>query len=209
MILTVSLSQTVFAGTCETYEDLPYAQEVTAGDIKQIGRAIENRKNGDKVYLGCSAERDGECIRITSVLEAVSCASKEAPRFFELNTKIDIVDVPEGRLSIRMHYKTRSELELPKQGYNYFYFTYMDLLLAGENSVYAIALPLTLAADVALLPYRAVKNVVDRVSYKVVMSKMNRSQVVSEVAVGLKPMKMKNRHFENMLHTFAYISQGL
>ena len=211
VLLTFTAAQSLYAGQCETYEDLVFGKEVAAGDIKPMGHAIMNRANGDKIYLGCAVLENGECTRLTTVLEAVSCASKDKPRFFNINTKIDFQTVPEGRAALRMHYATRSELGFPRDGYEYVKATYIVLYAAGETSVpvFYVALPFAIAIDVALLPYRIVKTGIDKIAYKVVMSKANRALVVNEEGVDKRAMRMKRKHFENLLHAFSRISEGL
>ena len=205
LLLALALvSQSVFAGTCPTYYETKNLNEISAKEITPLGRAIENRKHEDKIYLACTEMKDGQCARISLVLEATSCATKEAPRFFDLNKNLnfvrDNVITPKDRMSDR----TDIELGLPKSPADYLFFTWMTLYIASGfmdngDPLFYVLIPVGVVADIVAAPIRGTTYVAHKITKNVVMKKIGKLLAIDPTGAKMSPMKMKNVHFENLI----------
>ena len=159
LLFTLCLPQLVLAGTCETYPGLNKTEELSAKDIKQVGRAVKNRKNEDQVYLACTDLKNGECARIAMVLKAVSCAQNSEPRFFDINKNLNFINSNDEEITDNLNKSLNWKLGLPKSALEYILFSTIAYYgMAAESpalaTVFFVLLPIAAAADIIAAPIR-------------------------------------------------------
>ncbi len=195
----IILSQSALAGSCQTYYETKNISEIAAKDVTPIGRAMKNRKHDDKIYLACTETKEGQCSRISVVLEATSCATKEAPRFFDLNKNLNFIADKTLLARERMSERTRRELDLPKTSQNYLFFTWLTLYMGDGEGVFYVLVPVGIAADIVGAPIRGIIHASSAITQNVVMKKIGKVLAIDPAGVNMSPLKIKNKHFENFI----------
>ena len=208
LLFSLCLSQLGLAGTCETYPELNKTEELSAKDIKQVGRAVKNRKNADQAYLACTDSKNGECVRIAMVLEAISCAQNSEPRFFDINKNLNFINSDNGKIPNEITDTLRTSLNwnlsLPKSALDYIIFSTIAYYGMATGSpalatVFFVLLPVAGAADIIAAPIRGSTHIANVITRSIVENKSKMALEKNKNAVDLKPKKLKNRYFIEFL----------
>lgn len=167
-------------------------------DFKQIGRAIQDRKTGDKIYLACTSENPNECTHLTMILESVSYEAGTTHYFDLTNGETSI---NQNRIQSQMKKYVDAKLQLPTGPEDFAMFTLATLYLAiaGDAPLLAIATPVAVAGDIVAAPIRAVSMVAKNISEKVVLNKIESALKINLDGANLRPKKLKHKYFSKFV----------
>lgn len=197
LMTTFSLSAAVFA--CNEYEELPLSKEIAAEQVVRLAHGIKNKDNQDLIYVACTEMNGDECSKKTFVLDSSACAENSTRKFYEINSRLNLINFARSKIKNRIKNGVNHDLLLPVDFELYIIMTEAAVLAgSSESPIFFLLLPFALTLDLVKAPFLAVRDTTLVTTRRVIMHKMNAG--LKERKAGKTNFKtIKDEHFRTAL----------